>query len=107
MSAWFEALGGLFIVLGVRSIWRDSRILVAAPYRQRELSRAKRVARRKATSSLRYGLFNIVIGVLWITGWDNPIVAWVLGGCVLLLLTYDFRAWSRSHRRRKSGGQPA
>ena len=104
MSAWLDALGGLWIALGVHSVWRDSRILVSRPYRRSELGRAGRAARRKALTSLRRSLFYIVVGVIWITGWyAHPIVAWLLGAYLLVLVTYDLTAWRRSRRRRKSG----
>jgi fatty acid desaturase len=108
MSAWFEALGGLWIALGAHTAWRDSRILVSGPYRRGELSKAERLARRKALTSLRQSLFYIVLGVIWVAGWyTHPIVAWLLGGYLLVLVTYDLSAWSRSRRKRKSGGQTA
>ena len=88
------------------SVWRDSRILVLRPYQRSELGRAGRGARRKALTSLRLSLFYIVLGVIWITGWyAHPIVAWLLGGYLLVLVTYDLTAWSRSRSKRKSGGQ--
>jgi hypothetical protein len=108
MSAWFEALGGLWIAMGVHTTWRDSRILVMAPYRRAELSRAERLARRKALTSLRQSLFYIVIGVIWVAGWyTHPIVDWLVGGSVVVLVAYDLSAWIRSRRRRKSEGQTA
>jgi hypothetical protein len=104
MSAWFDALGALSIALGAHQTWRDSRILLSGPHRRGERCRAERTTRRKATAGLGYGLFYIVIGVLWVTGWHpNPVVAWLPVGFVIVVLTYDVGAWSRSRRRRQSG----
>jgi hypothetical protein len=53
-------------------------------------------------------LLYIVLGVIWITGWyAHPVVAWLLGGYLLVLVIYDLTAWRRSRRSRKSGGQTA
>jgi fatty acid desaturase len=108
MSGWFEAVGWCWIALGVYATWRDSRILVFRAYRRGELSRAKRKKRRKALTSLRYSLFYIVNGVVWVSGWySHSIVAWLLVSYVVVLVTCDLSAWSRSRNRRKSGGQTA
>jgi hypothetical protein len=108
MSAWFEAIGSLFIALGAYTTWRDSHILVLGPYRRDALSRAERGARRQALTKLRFSLYYIALGVLWVTAWiTHPIVVWLLGGYLLVLVTYDLSAWIRSLKRRNSGGQTA
>jgi hypothetical protein len=104
MSAWFEVLGWLWIAMGVHTTWRDSRVLVFGPYRRSEQTREQRRARRQALTKLRFSLFWIAVGVTWVTGLSlHPVVAWLLGGCLVVWLTYDLSAWSRSRRRRKSG----
>jgi Flp pilus assembly protein TadB len=108
MSAWFMAVGWLWIANGAFTMWRDSRLLASRPYRRGELSRAGRAARRKALTSLRYSLFFIASGVAWVAGWyTHPIIAWLAVGYLVVLVAYDLSVWSRSRNRRKSGGQTA
>lgn len=104
MSAWLEALGSCLIALGAYTMWRDSRVLVSRPYRRGERSNATRRKRRKALTSLRFSLFCIVSGVVWVAGWyTHQIIAWLITGYVVVLITYDLSAWSRSRRMRKPG----
>jgi hypothetical protein len=108
MSVLFGATGCLWIAIGAYISWRDSRLLVARPYRRKELSRAGRRARRTALTSLRFSLFCIANGVVWVAGWyTHLIVAWLYGGYFAVLVAYDLSAWKRSRNRRKSGGQTA
>jgi hypothetical protein len=101
MSAWLEALGSCLIALGAYTMWRDSRVLVSRPYRRGEAARKKR---RKALTSLRFSLFCIVSGVVWVAGWYTlQIIAWLITGYVVVLITYDLRAWSRSRKKRRPG----
>jgi len=59
-------------------------------------------------TSLRFSLFFIASGVAWVAGWyTHPIIAWMSGGYLIVLVVYDLSAWSRSRNRRKSGGQTA
>jgi hypothetical protein len=108
MSAWLEALGWCWIAFGAYTTWRDSRLLVSRPYRLGELSNAQRRARRKALTGLRLTLFYIVVGVVWVTRWyAHPIIGWLGGGYVVVLVSYDLSAWFRSRKRRKTGSQTA
>jgi fatty acid desaturase len=103
MSAWFDALGSCWIALGAYTMWRDSRVLVAGPYRRGELSKGARRRRRKALTSLRFSLFCIVSGVVWIAGWyAHQIIAWLIAGYAVVLITYDLSAWGRSSKKSKS-----
>ena len=104
MSAWFEAVGSCSIALGAYTMWRDSRVLVSRPYRRGEPSKAARRKRRKALTSLRFSLFCIVSGVVWVAGWyTHQIVAWLVTSYLVVLITYDLSAWSRSRKKRKPG----
>jgi hypothetical protein len=102
MSSWVEAVGSCLIALGAYTMWRDSRVLVSRPYRRGELSKAARRKRRKALSSLRFSLFCIVSGVVWVAGWyTHQIIVWLVTGYLVVLITYDLTAWSRSRKKRK------
>ena len=68
MSALFDAVGSCWIALGAYTMWRDSRVLVSRPYRRGELSKGARRKRRKALTSLRFSLFCVVSGVVWVSG---------------------------------------
>jgi fatty acid desaturase len=106
MAAWSEVLGGSWILLGGYLLWRDSRLLVSPPYRRCELSRAGRRGRRKALTDLRRSLAFIALGVVWLTGWySNLTTAWLLGGYVIVLVTYDLGTWLRSRKKGKSDSQ--
>jgi fatty acid desaturase len=105
MPAW---TGWLWIALGAYLTWRDSRLLASRPYRREQLSRAGRTARREALTSLRFSLFCIANGVAWLAGWlTHPMVAWLYGGYLFVLVTYDLTAWRRSRNRCRSAGQTA
>ena len=102
MSGWFEVVGSCWIALGAYTTWRDSRGLASRPYRRGELSKAARRKRRKALTSLRYSLFCIVLGVVWVAGWyTHQIIAWLLAGYAVVLIAYDLGAWRRSRKKHK------
>ena len=104
MSAWIDAVGSCWIALGAYTMWRDSRVLVSRPYRRGELSKGARRKRRKALASLRFSLFCIVSGVVWVAGWyTHPIIAWLFAGYLVVLITYDLRAWRRTRKKSKPG----
>lgn len=108
MSAWFAALGGLMIAVGVYTTWRDSRFLLLRRYWRGDLTRAARRTRRTALTSLRSSLFYIAIGLNWLMGWyRHPIFLWLLAGYLFVWLIYDLSTWIRARRGRKPGGQTA
>lgn len=108
MSPWHVGLGLSFIALAIYSAWRDGRPLflrTALPGGRN--SRQSRTVRRKAWRNLLLPLVWILIGVGWLTNWNEHwFYVWLIGAGFILLVGWDLSAWLRARKRRRSDGQP-
>jgi predicted lysophospholipase L1 biosynthesis ABC-type transport system permease subunit len=108
MSPWHVGLGVGFIALALYSAWSDARplFLLTARPELRSMRRA-RTARRKAWRKLLLPVVWVLIGVGWLTSWNEHwFYVWIMGAGFILLVSWDLTAWLRDRKKRRSDGQP-
>jgi hypothetical protein len=108
MSPWHLTLGLGFIVLALYSAWSDARplfLLTARP--ETRTTRRARTVRWKAWRNLLMPVVWVLIGVGWLTSWNEHwFYVWLLGAGFILLMSWDLTAWLRGRKQRRSHGQP-
>jgi hypothetical protein len=108
MSPWHAGIGLFFIALAAYALWRDVRppVLRTAP-RSHDDSGQARSVRRKAWGGLQLAVIFVVIGVGWLTSWNEHwFYVWLMIAVLVVVASWDLSAWLRSRKKRKSSGQP-
>jgi len=108
MSPWHVGLGLSFLALALYSAWRDGRpLFMRTENRGDRNSREARTVRRRAWRNLLVPVVWILIGVGWLTSWNEHwFYAWPMLAIFILVVSWDLSAWLRARKKRRSDGQP-
>ncbi len=87
MSLWLVAVGWIWIAAGTYTAWRDGRPLLSRTGRGGQETRRGRYVRRKAWRDLEFSLFQVVSGVVFVTGlYKHQLSVWLIAGYAVTLV---------------------